>query len=454
MKKTTLIALGCLVVLIAVVFVLTSTDDKNPRQQDYQLAKIEGLDKIEITEKDKPKITIVRKDSAWALAEPIEFPIKGAAAKELDKIFRDTLLMDSSVPSAQAERYEVYADSPTIALYAGGTQKESLKLGKQIVVKNTNAKRTYLLPSNHETIFRAQAGLRNILLRSVDDWRSKKLFDFPGTDVSRIALQYRNKTVTLVRKGEQWSVEGDNSVKLDNKAINTYANSVGKLRIDNFTEGVDPKDAGLKTPELTSTLHLKDGKQVQLVLGRSVGNEEKERYFKYGDKPWIYKLKPYTVRNIDKRLGEFRVKDVFKLDRAKIKTLRFTPEGAGSSVEVRRKDPKTWTIFPPAAKGIGFDQSIAEALTQTLADLDAEAMAEPETPQEALGFDGPQARQIVVGMEDGKTHTLTLGNRSSSYNDNLYAKLDQGEPFIIASYRARKLFPPNNSLLRPSEEPK
>jgi hypothetical protein len=472
MKKPTVIAAAVLGALLLVTAAWKISQDRSSTTPEggFSVPAGESLDKVEIADGDK-KTVLVRKDDVWRLVEPIDYAVDKIAGEDLDKIFKAGLGTDLNVVTADTKKYE-FEGAPTVTLFAGETLIAKFLVGKEISVKGTGAKRTWIQPEGQQGAYRAQAGLRTTLVRELAKWRNKQITDFKDEDVNKVTMSYDGLTVVLERKaGEKfeglektegiWTALEPKGVEVDSQAVERWVGAAGRLRIDAFQDDATPEAAGLDKPAATYTFSLTGG-DTTLHVGGPVppdtsadgdAKKQNDTYLSIGGQKWVYSAKSWATRSVFKKLGDLRAKEVLKLDKATVTGLSFKPEGEERALQLRLKEG-TWSVVRGDGKPL--DQSIVQALLRTSTNLRASKLAESNQTPTDTGLGSEEREAVVLSLQDGSTTTIFLGAKAEESKDDRWAQVGpEGQIFLLAGYNVKKLRPKLDSLIRkPGSAPK
>ena len=455
MKKETLIAIGVLAALSIGLLVLMQSGDKSPEPIAYTIPKLDKADKIEITQDGKTTV-LAKKDGAWRLQAPIDYPVASSAAEKLDKLLSRPIGMDMDYDASAASKYELGDSAASVAIYVGADKKASFRVGKEITVQPTNVKRAFISPKGQDRVFRAQAGLRTELLKALDDWREKKLVDFEEKDVTGVTIRTADGTEVVLAKadGEEgaWSLTKPEGVRLDETVAKRLPGAAARLRAAGFADDASAEQTGLDTPShsLIFTL-VGDKKPVTIHFGNPLkedkgaggGSTSPDVYMKVGDEKWVYTVKNWTWSQLAKGLPELRDKQMLKLDTKEIASLTFAkPEGDPLVVE---STAEGWKLTKPEAKDV--PEANVNAITRIIGDLKASSV--PDTDPAKAGLADPtKATRVTVTLKDGSTKTILLGDAAAEGKKDLFARVDDGMVFVLASFNATKLTPTAESLTK------
>src|SRR6201999_3654571 len=110
------------------------------------------------------------------------------------------------------------------ALFASGTPVATAKVtdatGTQTLEVRKNKTDYYAKSSAVSGVYKVAADLGTSLDKSLDDFRSKKLFDFGFDDVSAVDMHDGAKTYSLVKGGQDW---WSNGKKMDSMRAQAFA---------------------------------------------------------------------------------------------------------------------------------------------------------------------------------------------------------------------------------------
>lgn len=445
MKKPTLIAAALLLALLGLFFLLQDSSEKAPVAPDYKIASAAALDKIKI--EGEPEILLVKKDGAWRLSQPLDYPVASSIAEDLDKAFAKGIGMDLSLGKADPMKYQLGPEAPKVTLYEGDKELASFRVGKDVSVKKTFAKRSFVQPAGQDNIYRAQAGLRELLVRDLGAWREKRVLDFKPEEVTRLEMSYSGKVVTLERqaaegdKEEGWtSSEG---YAVEPEAVRGFLSSMGKLRVESFApQDMTPEAAGLDQPVASYTVSLGDKGARTLLIGAPKGED---RYVQIKGEAWIYKINASTQTALSKRMGHFRPKQVLALDKGQVQRVVVMPEDMEGPLTLTREADK-WVVTAPEREE-GVDQDIVIALLRTVDGMEAMRMAEKEITAEQAGLTPGVGRPVVLTLDNGATTTVLLGKEAAA-DKSVYARVEDGDIFVLAGFKAQKLNPRKANLVR------
>ena len=462
MKKPTLIAAGVLVALLVVFFALRGIDDNAPAPIDFEVPRIDNLEKVEITQGDK-KVVLAREGDKWRLKAPVDYPVSEGAQKDLDKLFGAAIGMDRTLEAgADPARYGLDKDTALVAIYAGGEKKIAFVVGSEATVSGTFVKRTWVKPEGGDRIYRAKEGLRTkLVLDDFNKLREKKLLDFKKEDVASIELSYEGREFTFERapgEGEEaketWKSTSPAGEKLDVAAIDRLASAAGRLRAEGFGDGVALPAAGLDKPALRASFKLKEGKAHTILLGGEVKAEGEEapkggpaRHIKLGDADWIYTVSSSTASQLDKRLADLRSKDMMTVETSQVEKIAISVPGKKKAEVVLVEG--AWKLIAPTESEASKD--LVDAALRAVGALKAARV--PDVTAEASGLVPESAIQIVFTLAGGDVRNVFVGKKVDEAKEDRYVRVGETGPiFELAGFQASKLLKLNAADLSKVDE--
>jgi ribosomal protein L12E/L44/L45/RPP1/RPP2 len=143
-------------------------------------------------------------------------------------------------------------------------------------------KNYYAKSSVVEGVFKLTSDTGDALNKSLDDFRSKKLFDFGFSDPSKLEL----KAAVYTKSGDKWM---SGAKTMDNTTIQNLVDKLRDLAASKFA------DKGEGDPVFEATVTSNSGKKVEKVTIRKQGTE----YFAQREgEPSIYELDGKTVDDL------------------------------------------------------------------------------------------------------------------------------------------------------------
>lgn len=248
---------------------------------------------------------------------------------------------------------------------AGGAELPAVKVGKSTQVGFS----AYVQKGDEKSVRITGSALQTGLKKEVKDLRDKGVLAFDEAQVRKLVLTRPSGGITVERQGDgdSWRITAPGSYPADAAEMRALLASIRGIRADDFaSDAPTPELApyGLEQPRLTVSVFVgADAAQKTLLFGATHEEQQKKTiYAKRAEKPTVYAIPEYTLKNVDKDLGTLRDKTVLAFDKAKAAKLVVTRgDGAGFTL-VKRDD--AWHLETP---GEGAER--APTMTRFLEDL-------------------------------------------------------------------------------------
>ena len=219
----------------------------------------------------------------WAIVKPKPLRADGSQIDDLIRKLKDAK-MDTSVSDADAKKAQTaFAGAPKIAAVTvtdnAGPQTLEVRKDKD---KNYYAKSTAV-----EGVYKIASDLGDALDKSIDDFRSKKLFDFGFSEPTKVQLQ----NATYQKTGEKWM---SGSTEIDSIGIQGLIDKLRELSAAKFVEqgaGTAVFEAAVTAPD------TKNNPRTEKVMI----TKDKDTYFaSRASEPGFYELDSKTVDDLQK----------------------------------------------------------------------------------------------------------------------------------------------------------
>lgn len=262
--------------------------DRKPRDlRDKRLITMpeDKINRVELSAKQK--LTFVRDNGQWRMDEP---KLIRADASTIES-YVDNLAMAEMDVSAISQPIKQADDG-----YAGGMPVATVKVtgdsGSETLEIRKNKAEYYVKPSvGGGGVYKISPTTSEGLLKTADDFRDKKLFDFGIDDPDKVELHIGAKAYVLAKFGNDWHLGDEKGPKVDTTAAQEL---VGKLRSLVATKF---PDSGFASPSINVTVTSGGGKHIEKVAisrngDRVIGRREGE--------PLLYELEPTLVDEMQK----------------------------------------------------------------------------------------------------------------------------------------------------------
>jgi len=219
----------------------------------------------------------------WAIVKPKPMRADGSQIDDLVRKLKDAK-MDTSVSDEDAKKAAAaFAGAPKIASVVVTDNS-----GPQTIeVRKDKDKNYYAKSSVVEGVYKIGADLGDALDKSVDDFRSKKLFDFGFSEPTKLQLQ----NVTYQKSGEKWM---SGSTEMDSISIQGLIDKMRELSATKFADqgGVaEVFEAAVTAPDSKSNPRTE----------KVIITKDKDKYFAArAGEPGFYELDSKAVEDLQK----------------------------------------------------------------------------------------------------------------------------------------------------------
>jgi hypothetical protein len=187
----------------------------------------------------------------WQILKPQPYRADSSQVEDLVSKLRDAKMDLSGSPDDAKKATAAYSSGTPATVVnvsdASGTQTLDLRKNKD----DYYAKST-VVPG----IYKVSADLGKATVKSVDDFRNKKIFDFGFSDPTKVDLQSGSDSKQLIRSGTDWKMNGKT---MDSGTVQALIDKVRDISASKFATN------GFTTPSLTLTVVSNDGKKTEKV---------------------------------------------------------------------------------------------------------------------------------------------------------------------------------------------
>lgn len=213
--------------------------------------------------------------------------------------------------------------------------------------------------------------------------KTNTLIDLAAGDVVKASLVRDGETLAFERdEAGAWRMTSPLRAAADQSEVDSLVGALASLRIERVVEKEGKDPAAYEIPKMEADLWIK-GKEAPVRLLVGMENPlDKSLFAKRDDDPRIVLLSSTLKSTLDKKIFDFREKDVFKFTAAEVQTVRVK---ARDTAWQAAREEGGWMLKAPvaalAAKGR------IDSLLDSLAGLRAAAfVAEDKTPAALAEF--------------------------------------------------------------------
>jgi len=260
-------------------YVKTGLDKSADDLRDKRLLTLDfdKLSQMELVTK-KQNIEFGRNKQEWQIVKPKPLRADNFQVEELVRGLRNVRM---DVPSSNPDAKKA------AAAFASGTQVATARLtdtGSTQELQFRKNKDDYYAKSNAVPgIYKVTGDIGKNLAKNLDEFRSKKLFDFGFDEPGKVELHDGAKAYFLTKGGQDWWSDGK---KMDPASVQPLIDNLRELSASKFL------DSGFGTPAIEITVTSSDAKRVEKVLISKSG----ENYIaKRENEPALYQLASSSI---------------------------------------------------------------------------------------------------------------------------------------------------------------
>jgi len=292
MKRSTLILLGVLVVLVAATWlVLREPGESNaPVTTGKTLVDFDSaaIDRIDLRSRTV-QVVLEKQNAEWMITSPLRYKADDAgvarALSAAKGIELKTLVSDN--PGKQSV-FEVDSAAPLVTLSASGAEKAAFRLGKP----STSYTETYVRREGSDNVYLANGVLSGSFSKTPKDWRDKTIFRTAQEGVTNVQFQYGDTAFALAFQDSAWRIGND---KVADGTVRSFLGTLCSLQTDDFID-----TALTSPPNVMATL------EVQGVSIRFLYDKSTNKYLvQTSQSPQWFEVQGWKASQILKRKKDF-----------------------------------------------------------------------------------------------------------------------------------------------------
>jgi len=256
--------------------------------------------------------------------------------------------------------------------------------------------------------------------------KEAKLVDLAAADVRKITLNNESGAITF-QKDEKgvWRITAPLKGQADDMEVNSLAESFAGLGIERVVEA-EPKDVKTyEIPKREVTLWVKDKELPVKVLIGMENPIDNTLFAKREDEKRVVLLASSLKTTVDKKLFDFRQKDVFKFDTADVRAIRVR---AGDVVWAASKKHDGWELTAPIAALANGNK--LDSLLYALSGLKAKEFVSERKSDEDIrknGLDKPEY-EVNLSMPTVNKEAVLFLHKS---DDKVYAAGSLSDKIVL-----------------------
>ena len=292
-------------------FTKTSLDKGLNDLRDKRLitAEADKITRLELIVKQQT-IEFSRDKEQWQILKPKPLRADGTKVDELVRKITeakmDLTAASSETPGPSPTPGASPSKAPTPAIkndpasaFASGsviaTARVTTDSGTQQIEVRKSKDDYYAKSSVNDGVYKVASELGQALDKELDDFRSKKVFDFGAADPSKIEIHDGSKTYVLSKSGDDWlSADGK---KYEKAGVDTLVSKLRDLQATDFA------DSGFGASALQITMTSDDGKRNERV---SLSKGAKNTLARREGESSLYVLEANLIEDIQKLLSELK----------------------------------------------------------------------------------------------------------------------------------------------------
>jgi hypothetical protein len=265
----------------------TEKDLRDKRLLTFDMGK---LTRIEIAAKGPAFELGKNNQNEWQILKPKPLRADGGLVDELIGKLLEAK-MDTSVTDEDAKKAAAaFATAAPLAVVkvtdAAGTQ--------QLQIRKDKEHDYYAKSSVVEGVYKVTPGVGSAFEKSLDDLRSKKVFDLGWSEPNAVTVRDGSRSASYQRSGQKWTSGGK---QMDTASVEAVMDKLRDLAATRFL------DKGFATPSIDLTVTSADGKRIEKVALSKTGNDW---FAMRENEPTVYQLDANVVDGLQKAVASVK----------------------------------------------------------------------------------------------------------------------------------------------------
>lgn len=402
------------------------------------------------------KIVLEKIQDGWFLTYPFKAPTSDIYNQRLREAFAQIRRSDDiAVPKTQRRHYALTPELRTeIKAFVGkDTSKPALHLfvGKELVVPQTKARRTFVQWPGDDNIYRLQAPLGFVRHRSPDAMRSRTLIRIKPTDISTLTFTHRGEApITIKQTNQTWSlVTPKIDMKLDQESIGFVLEALKKLTISDFENKLNTKTSGLNDPDMTLTIAGSGTIKQPISLALKKVTKKPDftsiYYIQLKGRQDIFSITALKGGHLTPTIDRLRNLYPRPIDEQTVTGITFLNRYKQKKIVLEKKG-ENWTMTEPVQSDV-VDTLQVGAMLKYLTNM---RVGRYVMDAKDTGLDD-SAEKVEIRTTKGPVHLL-IGAKIPNEKDMYYGKFaDVPTPFVLTKYMIRRFKPKLKDMLPPKK---
>lgn len=261
------------------------------------LPKIEttdDVDKIVITNADKPEVVLEKQGEKWVMTKPVESAANQQNVKSLLDNVKDLKVKEAiyAQPTEESKTENNFGAGKAVHVvtYKGSDKKLDASFGK------SGARGQLAMIEGQPGIYAVSGYSSYLFAREVKGWRDTEIFKFDDANASAMTIE-NDKGVFSFTKGEKdWAgtFKGKPIPNFDEAKVKDALRAFKSLSADDFGDGKSAADTGLDKPAAKVTVNLKDNAGT-FVLNVGKTSQGTSRFAQKNGSDVVYTISSYAA---------------------------------------------------------------------------------------------------------------------------------------------------------------
>lgn len=396
--------------------------------------KPEGVDRVELTRKGEPTITLIKESTGdeWNIETPIKAPARKYDAEGVIravaemKYVKEFAAKDAERPSEKISGLK--EPSAVVKLIKAGKPIGEVLVGE----RQPTGVGFYVQLAGSDKILVSKEDPSYSLNKKLDDLREKRVLNFLMDKVERVKVEGLQNFELAKGEGGKWMMEKPFRGRADKTAVENFIRPLSNLSADAFKDDAPTsyKLYGLEKPRLKITLETKkeipakakpgdantkpadtqpsiESKTYVVMIGGPTDTKNESFFARLDSAPWVFSLRKTSIDTMAPEAANLRDKTIAVVDSAKVAKIQAeTPAG---TLDVNKEGEK-W-LFADKTEA---DFTLVADLVKTVRDLKATSFVDPATTPVDVDWNKPRAKVTMTLTGEPNPVTVLVGPASTS----------------------------------------
>lgn len=401
--KTTIILFVIFLVLMAYIFLFESKSKNDEHAKEKLVAlSSESVQKIIYKKEDETLEFQKNAEGEWLIIKPLEAKADKYEVNRLAEEFAD-LRIERVVDEEPADLEKYGIPKKEMSLYFKDKEQQvKIFIGIENPLDNTFfAKR-----ENETRVVLLSSSLKNLLEKSVFDYRQKDIFKFETDEAKSIKLSAKKIQWETLKKEEEWFLKKPVKALVKSSKINDILYSLSNLKAKEFVSEEKTKEEiknyGLAQADYEVSLSIPLSNQEVTFF---IHKDDEKVYATTSLSPKIIEIEDSIISDLEKKAEELREKEVANFYSWEVNRLHIKK---GNITLTLVKDEENKWHFESQDKEEA-DKNKIETFIRKIENLESTEFIDPPINLKDYGLESPQARvQIWVEEEEEKIKEITI----------------------------------------------